>query len=568
VLQSELYAAEERLAAQVASSELQLSGRPVGSRHGFQRLAGEEVRDLVARLEFEEEALCAALEKKNYSTAASLQGVVGELEAELEEARRSGSQAMPWRRGDESLAAEAALEALLERLGRNEAAICLAVDGRDYREAGTLQSQRMAIEAEMHELRSSGSSTRSEILALTTELESEEAALEVAVRSRKYEEAAAIQVAVSCAEAQLQVFAGNESQTAAECASHRDDIAKAEAALEAAALDSAAAKLAKRQGAARVSSSSASGYSFGGKGSCVPVAECASVGGGAMMRVGKGDSKPAGGSVVVQIEQCSRADAVLYQRVTLQNVRVLALSKASKVPGGKGKGKSKGNVQECGVRVWRQGSAGHVQECGSVYLGQDGHVVCVVAFGEAVANLPGEDSVGALVDVIGAKPRVGQVGALYAEPSTRFVNKLEPTDCGGYPTFPYITEEVCDTFGSWARVQEVPLGTHIDLVLSIFLAEERSTQDSRQERYLSINGADMDSESVGPVLLWGYAADEVQCGHIYIIRGLKVVMAKRWSDEDWKYVPRTDGARSLDCTYRTAVEDVSEVRAITRIFGW
>jgi len=41
---------------QMASGELQLSGQPVGSRHGIQRLAGEEVRDWVARLELEEEA--------------------------------------------------------------------------------------------------------------------------------------------------------------------------------------------------------------------------------------------------------------------------------------------------------------------------------------------------------------------------------------------------------------------------------------------------------------------------------------------------------------------------------
>jgi len=274
---------------------------------------------------------------------------------------------------------------------------------------------------------------------------------------------------------------------------------------------------------------------------------------------------------VIRIEQCFQADAVLFQRVTLQDVRVLALSKVSKVPGGKGKSKGKGKLKTKGKSdkgKSDKGDAGHMQECRSVYLGQDGKVVCVVAFGEAVANLPGEGSVGALVDVTGAKPRVGQVGALYAEPSTRFFNKLEPTDGGGYPTFPYVTDEVCDTFGTWERVQEVPLGTHIDLVLSIVLADERSTQDSRQEKYLSINGADMDNVPVGPVLLWGYAADEVHCGQIYIIRGLKVVAAKSWSYDDWKYVPRTDGARALDCTYRTAVEDVSRVQAITQIFGW
>ena len=100
------------------------------------------------------------------------------------------------------------------------------------------------------------------------------------------------------------------------------------------------------------------------------------------------------------------------------------------------------------------------------------------------------------------------------------------------------------------------------------VVEERCTQDQRQESYLSVTGVDMNNVTVGPVLLWGYCAAEVPSGCIYILRGLKVVQAKRWSNEDNKYMPRLDGARSLDCTYRTAVEDVSEVQAITQIFGW
>ena len=66
----------------------------------------------------------------------------------------------------------------------------------------------------------------------------------------------------------------------------------------------------------------------------------------------------------------------------------------------------------------------------------------------------------------------------------------------------------------------------------------------------------------------GYGAAEVLCGCIYILRGLKVVQAEKWSHEDDKYMPRLDGARSLDCTFRTAVEDVSEVKSITQLFGW
>jgi hypothetical protein len=151
---------------------------------------------------------------------------------------------------------------------------------------------------------------------------------------------------------------------------------------------------------------------------------------------------------------------------------------------------------------------------------------------------------------------------------TRFVNKLEPADGDGFPTFPYNTTEVCDTFGTMAHVQEVMLTSHIDLVVHAVVVEERITKDQRGESYLSVSGVDMNNATVGPVLLWGYRAAEVQSGCIYILRGLKVVQARRWSQDEDKYVPRLDGARSLDCTYRTAVEDVSEVRTITQIFGW
>jgi len=215
-----------------------------------------------------------------------------------------------------------------------------------------------------------------------------------------------------------------------------------------------------------------------------------------------------------------------------------------------------------------KGDAGQMQACRTVYFGQDGDVVCIMAFGEAAARVPGENRVGCLCDVIGAKPRVGQLGVLYADEMTRFVVKMEAGDGDGFPTFPYSTTEICNTFATMGHAQEVALGSHIDVVVHAVLVEERCTNDGRQESYVSVQGVDMNNTPVGPVLLWGYGGAEVLCGCIYILRGLRVAQAKKWSHEEDRYMPRLDGARSLDCSFRTAVEDVSEVKSIANFFNW
>ena len=73
----------------------QLPRHLVDSRPGVQKTAGTEASDLVARVALEEEALRAAVAEKDYERAASLHGGIGELQVELDEARRSESQAVP-----------------------------------------------------------------------------------------------------------------------------------------------------------------------------------------------------------------------------------------------------------------------------------------------------------------------------------------------------------------------------------------------------------------------------------------------------------------------------------------
>ena len=49
-------------------------------------------------------------------------------------------------------------------------------------------------------------------------------------------------------------------------------------------------------------------------------------------------------------------------------------------------------------------------------------------------------------------------------------------------------------------------------------------------------------------------------------RGLKVVAETMWSNDEGRYVPCTDRVQTVECSSRTAVEDVSHVAAITEYF--
>ena len=66
---------------------------------------------------------------------------------------------------------------------------------------------------------------------------------------------------------------------------------------------------------------------------------------------------------------------------------------------------------------------------------------------------------------------------------------------------------------------------------------------------------------------WRFEEGDITEGRTYIARGLKVGSERRWDDELNKYVCRDDGSRRMECTGRTAVEDVSRVAAIMTFFS-
>ena len=77
----------------------------------------------------------------------------------------------------------------------------------------------------------------------------------------------------------------------------------------------------------------------------------------------------------------------------------------------------------------------------------------------------------------------------------------------------------------------------------------------------------MEGTPVGPLRLWRFNEDDVVQGNTYIIRGLKVVPENRWDDEKWKWVPSANGVNTIECTVRTALEDVTAVDNIMTYFN-
>ena len=204
--------------------------------------------------------------------------------------------------------------------------------------------------------------------------------------------------------------------------------------------------------------------------------------------------------------------------------------------------------------------------CVPVYFWQDGYVVCTMAYGQGpVSYVPGEENLGLLMNVINLTPRAGQIGLLFWTEETRIsvCAEQEPTDG------PYLSSydtTLCKDFCSlsWAQ-NNCQVGEHVSLVVQVLLAEQKYT-NTTGDSYLEVSGSDIENGVVTSLRLWRYAEGDLSEDKTYIIRGLKVVIKKQWDDEQCNYILRRDGTKTLDCTSRTTVEDVSHIESITAFF--
>ena len=283
----------------------------------------------------------------------------------------------------------------------------------------------------------------------------------------------------------------------------------------------------------------------------------------------------------VTCQELDRADVVLLDRVAVECARVLSVGKVCTVPckgKNKNKGKSKGGkvgkVKGRGKGLAGEGKGkgaadGNTrQECVAVYIGQEGRIACILAFGDDVQRLPLDSLVGCDIDVQDVKPRVGQPGVVYCDERSQLVKRAEQHHANGTLPFPYDISEVTHDIATRDYIQHAELGSFVSLVLCAHQVEEGETSNT-QEPYVTVHGIDMDGVAVGPVRLWRWTEAEasMQVGGVYIIRGLKVMKETVWSDEKWGYVPRDDGAQTVECNFRVAVEDVSGVQAIASYFS-
>ena len=129
-----------------------------------------------------------------------------------------------------------------------------------------------------------------------------------------------------------------------------------------------------------------------------------------------------------------------------------------------------------------------MQSSQTVYFGDaEGNVICSLAYGDAVINIPPGSALNSLVNVSSLKPRPGQIGVLYWSEDTKITQILEPNDQSMTPVFPYDISCTCKDFATLGFVQGMKVGEYVALVIKVLEAETKTTAD-KGEPYLLVTG--------------------------------------------------------------------------------
>ena len=105
------------------------------------------------------------------------------------------------------------------------------------------------------------------------------------------------------------------------------------------------------------------------------------------------------------------------------------------------------------------------------------------------------------------------------------------------------------------------VGDMIDFVIKVNSVQENQHTIS-DEPYLCISGSDMDGVNVRPLFMWLFKEGEIVTQRIYILRAMRVCLETCWCEWSHCYVPYADERRKIECSFRTAVEDVTDVQFI------
>ena len=290
---------------------------------------------------------------------------------------------------------------------------------------------------------------------------------------------------------------------------------------------------------------------------------------------GKRPGQMGSGTVTTCAQLCS-TDTPIMDRVTIQCAQVMSIGKVCSLPNrgknksaskGKNKGASKGKQPTAKGKGKNNGNDDR-QEAVPIYLGQEGYIVCVMVFGSDVQALPRlETLTGRFVDFVSAKARAGQKGVLYYDEHSRMVEREQEHNSVNTPRFEYHVSELSPDMATREFVQSMHVNDFVSIALRITQLEESMTNNTG-EPYLSIYGTDMDGTTMGPIRLWRWTTEDggMELSGTYVLRGLRVVKETSWSYDKETYAPREDGAMTVECNFRTAVEDVSDVEAIAALF--
>ena len=112
-----------------------------------------------------------------------------------------------------------------------------------------------------------------------------------------------------------------------------------------------------------------------------------------------------------------------------------------------------------------------------------------------------------------------------------------------------------------AFARDCIVNTYVAIPMRITQSEPKWTQQN--EPYLQITGLDTEGGNVGPLRLWQYEEGDINPGHAYILRGLRVVYDRIWGARESNYVRSANVPKIIECNLRTALEHVEGVQSIT-----
>ena len=114
-----------------------------------------------------------------------------------------------------------------------------------------------------------------------------------------------------------------------------------------------------------------------------------------------------------------------------------------------------------------------------------------------------------------------------------------------------------------AFAQQCAVGSYVAIATRITEVQPRWT--SVQDRpYLQLWGVDTEGGVVGPLRLWQREAGDIRPGVAYVVRGLRVVHDRMWDSARRIWAPSTATPKTIECSARTACEDVEDIETITQ----